>query len=263
MSERLRVLIADDEPLALRRLTIALASMPDVEVVGAASDGRAASEAIRRLDPDVALLDVRMPGLDGFAVVEALAVDAAPAVIFISAFESYAVRAFSSNAVDYLLKPVEFPRLADALSRARARRQSLSAERRAAELSEIVRALREEARGRDGQRYESEFWVRDRGRFVRARVDEIERITAERDYVRLHWKGRSLLVRETMADLEHRLDPAVMIRIHRSSFVNIAFVQAVRRGVGGRLIVELASGLEAPVGRTYAQSLTDMVHARR
>ena len=262
MRQPLRVLLADDEPLALRRLKLALAAMPDVQVVGAVADGVQTIDAMRELQPDAVLLDIKMPLADGFEVAEAIEDAGAPALIFVTAYDSYALRAFETSAVDYLLKPVEFDRLAAALDRARERRAAQDAGKRAQELSDVLDALRRENRGRDSPAYEREFWIRERGRFFRVPVSEIERIEAERDYVRLHWDGRTLLYRETMTNLEERLDPETMLRVHRSAFVNWARLKSVRRDLGGRLYAVLASGAEVPVSRAYASRVLAELKAR-
>ncbi len=172
-AEPLRLLLADDEPLALRRIKLALQDIPGVEVVGAASDGAQAINAMRDLRPDVVLLDIRMPLADGFEVANAVEDAGGPSVIFVSAYESYAVRAFETSAVDYLLKPVEFERLASALDRARERRAAQDAGRRAEELAAVLDALKKEAEEREGPRYDKEFWIRDRGRFLRVPVADV------------------------------------------------------------------------------------------
>jgi DNA-binding LytR/AlgR family response regulator len=248
--------------LALRRLLLALSAIPDVQVVGSVSDGAQAIAAMREMRPDAVLLDIKMPMADGFEVAEAVEEAGNPAVIFVTAYDSYALRAFETSAVDYLLKPVEFDRLAAALERARERRAAQDAGRRAEELAAVLDALRREARDRDGPRYEREFWIRERGRFVRVPVAEVDRIEAERDYVRLHWDGRTLLYRETMSNLEERLDPDVMLRVHRSAFVNWAKLKAVHRDTSGRLLAILASGDEVPVSRAYAQRVMSEMKTR-
>src|SRR5690606_28015818 len=184
-AEPLRLLLADDEPLALRRMKLALQDIPDVEIVAAASDGAQAISAMMALRPDVVLLDIKMPLADGFEVANAVEDCGGPAVIFVSAFDSFAVRAFETSAIDYLVKPVEFERLASAIDRARARRAADTAGKRAEELAAVLDALRREADERDGSQFEKEFWIRDRGRFLRVPVEDVERIEAERDYVRL------------------------------------------------------------------------------
>ncbi|MGE3251860.1 MAG: LytR/AlgR family response regulator transcription factor [Hyphomonadaceae bacterium] len=254
--------MADDEPLALRRLRLALNAMDDVQVVGAVSDGAQAVDAVRELKPDAVLLDIKMPIHDGFEVVEAMEGAGAPAVIFVTAYDSYALRAFETSAVDYLVKPVEFDRLSAALNRVRERRAAMDAGRRAQELADVLEALRTEKRTHDDPVYEREFWIRERGRFFRVPVAEIERIEAERDYVRLHWDGRTLLYRETMTNLEERLDPEVMLRVHRSAFVNWARLKSVRRDLGGRLYAVLASGAEVPVSRAYASRVLQELKTR-
>jgi DNA-binding LytR/AlgR family response regulator len=258
----LRLLLADDEPLALRRIRLALQEIPDVEIVGAASDGAQAITQMRALRPDVVLLDIKMPLADGFEVANAVEDAGGPEVIFVSAFDSYAVQAFETSAVDYLVKPVEFERLASALGRARERRAAKDAGRRAEELAAVLEALKREADEREGPRYEKEFWIRDRGRFLRVPVADVERIEAERDYVRLHWEGRTLLHRETMSHLEERLDPNLMLRVHRSAFVNWKRLKAVRRDANGRLMAVLESGEEVAVSRAYAQRVMQEMRSR-
>lgn len=261
-AEPLRLLLADDEPLALRRIRLALADIPNVEIVGAASDGAQAINFMRDLRPDVVLLDIKMPLADGFEVANAVEDAGSPAVIFVSAFDSYALQAFQTSAVDYLVKPVEFERLASALDRARERRAAKDAGRRAEELQAVLEALKREANDREGPRYEKEFWIRDRGRFLRVPVAEVERIEAERDYVRLYWEGRTLLHRETMSNLEEKLDPDTMLRVHRSAFVNWKRLKSVRRDPNGRLMAVLESGDEVPVSRAYAQRVMQEMKAR-
>jgi two-component system LytT family response regulator len=261
-AEPLRLLLADDEPLALRRMKLALEGIPNVEVVGSASDGAQAINAMRDLKPDVVLLDIKMPLADGFEVANAVEDSGGPAVIFVSAFESYALRAFETSAVDYLLKPVEFERLASAIDRARERRAAKHAGRRAEELAAVLDALKKESDEREATQYEKEFWIRDRGRFLRVPVGDVERIEAERDYVRLYWEGRTLLHRETMSHLEEKLDPNIMLRVHRSAFVNWKRLRAVRRDANGRLMAVLESGDEVPVSRAYAQRVMQEMKSR-
>ncbi|MGE0597050.1 MAG: LytR/AlgR family response regulator transcription factor [Hyphomonadaceae bacterium] len=263
MGEQLRLLLADDEPLALRRLKLALEDIPDVEIVGAASDGAEAIDAMRALKPDVVLLDIKMPLADGFDVANAAHEAGGPAVIFVTAFDSYALQAFETSAVDYLLKPVEFDRLASALKRARERRAASDAGRRAEELAEVLETLKRESQEREEPRFDREFWIRERGRFLRVPVADVERIEAERDYVRLHWEGRTLLYRETMSHLEERLDPDVMLRVHRSAFVNWARLKAVHRDANGRLLAVLDTGNEVPVSRAYAQRVMSEMKNRK
>lgn len=258
----IRVLLADDEPLARERLALAVAGIPEAEVVAMARNGREALEAIRRLRPDVAVLDILMPGLDGFAVVEALRQgDHVPEVVFVTAFHQHAVRAFEVHAVDYLLKPVDFDRFREALAQARQRLVGRNAQARLAELQTLVASLQGTGAPDDGCLRET--WVRSTRGLVRLRFDEVELVTAEGDYVALHSGGRSHLVQHTMAELESRLDPAVFRRVHRSAIVNLRRVEAIRRRRSRALLLMLDDGRQVPVGPTYAAATLDALRARR
>ncbi len=204
-----------------------------------------------------------MPLADGFEVANAVTESGGPGVIFVTAFDTYALQAFETSAVDYLLKPVEFDRLASALQRARARRSEKDAGRRAEELAEVLESLKREAGDRDDPQYDKEFWIRERGRFLRVPVVDVDRIEAERDYVRLYWEGRTLLYRETMSHLEERLYPDVMLRVHRSAFVNWSRLKAVHRDANGRLLAVLDNGDEVPVSRAYAQRVMAEMKTRK
>jgi DNA-binding LytR/AlgR family response regulator len=240
----LRVLVVDDEPLAIRRLEMALSGMDGVAIAGSAGDGLTAMAEIARLRPDVVLLDIRMPGMDGLALMEALRTAEAPAVIFVTAFSRFAVDAFKLAAVDYLLKPIEFPRLAEALERARASLASKAAVKRLAELQAAVGTLAPESP------YARELWITRRGVRHRVPLDTVEWIEAERDYVRLHLSERTHLVRQSMRGLERQLDPAAFARIHRSALVRLDRVTGLGAG-----IVTLASGGRAPLARRHAAAL--------
>jgi len=254
MMAPISVLVADDEPLARRRLQLALSQMRDVRFIGFARDGGETVEAIRAKTPDVVLLDVKMPVLDGFEVADAVA-DGGPEIVFVTAYDQFAVRAFEAHAVDYLLKPVEFDRLALALQRARESRVARAAQSRVQELTEVVEVLRAETRAPPDKRFEKEFWIKDRGQWLRVPVENIDWIEAERDYMRLHCGARSHLLRATMAGLESLLDPAEWSRIHRSVLVRRARVAAVRRSPSGGLVVRMTGGAETPVGRAYMQAV--------
>jgi two-component system, LytTR family, response regulator len=259
---RLRVLIVDDEPLAVRRLQIALGRIPEVELVGVAEDGRSALEAIAASLPDVVLLDIKMPGLNGFEVAEALDGAGAPAVIFVTAFDRFAVKAFDAHALDYLVKPVEFDRLVEALGRARERRDQQTQAAELEELKAVLAQLRApESEPAPDSRFETEFWVRDRQGYVRVPVARIEWIDAERDYVRLHAGGRAYMLRDTMQRLEERLDPSTFARIHRSVIVQIGRVEGIRKTATGALRAVMSSGAELPIGRRHAGFVERLVRA--
>ncbi len=236
----LRILVADDEPLATERLQLLLARVGGVDLVGTASDGDSAVRMAEALNPDAVLLDIAMPGLDGIDVARALARHRpSPAVIFITAFDQFAVAAFEVAAVDYLMKPVEPSRLVAALDRARLHlkhRHEQDAARDSADVSPFL----------------EEFWASDRTGLVRIASRDIDRITAERDYMRLHVGARSWLIHHSMAALEERLDPQTFVRLHRSAIVRREFIAGFSRNPSGRWIARLADQSEQPVGRLYA-----------
>jgi two-component system response regulator AlgR len=231
----LRTLIVDDEPLAVERVQVICAEIPSVAVVGTASDGAAALRLAEKLQPDLVLLDMTMPELDGLGVARRFAQqEAAPVVIFVTAHDHFAVEAFDLEAVDYVLKPVSADRLARAITRALARRG--------------------QRRPRQG-RYLEELWVPHRSELLRIAVSEVFRIDAERDYVRLHVgtgpAARSYLLLQTIAGLEARLDPEQFIRIHRSTILRRDHIRGLRHDGLGVWSAELVSGEALRIGRTY------------
>jgi len=245
MSEEaaLRTMIVDDEPLAIERMQVLCAELDQLQVVGTASDGEAALRLADKLKPDLMLLDMTMPGLDGLGVARALAKrDRPPAVIFVTAHEDFAVEAFDLEAVDYVLKPVAAERLERAIDRAIARR--------------------ERASGESGE-WLSEFWVPHRSELLRIDAAQVERIDAERDYVRLHvgakeGQGRSYLLLQTIAGLEGRLDPSNFIRIHRSTILRRDRIRGLRHEGLGVWSVELDNGEALRIGRTYLRKVKAM-----
>ncbi|MBL8532040.1 MAG: response regulator transcription factor [Hyphomonadaceae bacterium] len=250
----LRVLIADDEPLALRRITIALERAPDVEVVGTAKNGVEAVAMIRQLKPDVVLLDIDMPHLDGMAVAEAIAGANAPSIIFITAHESFALPAFDRGAVDYLLKPLDEDRLHRALERSRGAVGARGAQGRIAELKALVAALR--ARTKPDQADE-DFWVSRRQELIRVRLADVLWISVDGDYAILHTKDGAFLVHESLRSIEARLDPAVFLRVHRSAIVRRSAIEAVERMPMGGLQLRLALGAVVRVSKPYRRAVSD------
>ncbi len=257
---RIRVLLVDDEPLAIRGLRLRLEPHADIEIVGEAANGREAIRAIRTEKPDVVFLDIQMPGFDGFSLVSALADVEPPLFVFVTAYSDYAVRAFEAQAVDYLMKPVETDRLALTLDRVRARlaerRLCQEAERLAARLAEVdpqaVADLAEVAEPAP-ERYERVISVKDQGQIFRVEVDSIERIDAAGDYMCLATAERTLILRETMKDLEKRLDPRKFQRVHRSTIVNLDRVRQVKPHTNGECFLTLASGATVKVSRSYRE----------
>ncbi len=234
----LKILIADDEPLATERLQLLLARSPNVDLVGTASDGEAAVRLAEGLEPDVLLLDIAMPGMDGIDVARALADRRpTPAVIFVTAFDQFAVAAFEVAAVDYLMKPIEPARLQMALDRARVH---------------LRHRGEAEAPGPSASAHLDEFWASDRSGLVRIAARDVDRVSAERDYMRLHVGARSWLIHHSMAALEERLDPQLFVRLHRSAIVRRDFISGFSRNPSGRWIARLGDGSEQPVGRLYA-----------
>ncbi len=262
MTRKLRVVAVDDEALALRRIEILLSAIPDVELAGTAADGEEALELIERLRPHVVLLDVRMGEMSGFEVVERLAGPQAPLVIFTTAFDRYAIRAFKVSATDYLLKPIELDRMKAAFEKARWSLAAKEAEMRAAELLQIVEALREQDHTTETRRYDTELWATRRDEVVRVPVVELDWIEAERDYVRLHIGDQSYLLRETMLALQERLDPRKFVRIRRSALVRVDRITGIRRVSYGDFRVLLSSGGEVRVGRTYVKQIRHMISSR-
>lgn len=240
MPEALRTLIVDDEPLAVERLQILCARIADITLVGTAADGAAALRLIESLSPDLLLLDIQMPGMDGMAVAQALAARSArPALIFVTAFDQFAVAAFDVAAVDYLLKPVEAERLERAIARIRNR------------IGEAAPVLPPSPWAR-------EFWVPHRSGIVRIAAGDIDLVEAERDYMRLHVGPRSFLLHETITELERQLDPAQFVRLHRSTLVRRDRIAGFRHNGAGTWEVQLRDGRWLRVGRTYLSNARAM-----
>ncbi|MBB5684036.1 LytR/AlgR family response regulator transcription factor [Sphingobium boeckii] len=234
----MRTLIVDDEPLAIERLQLICAKEPMIEVVGTASDGAAALRLVEALQPDLLLLDISMPELDGIGVARALVrrPGPRPAIIFVTAFDGFAVEAFDIEAVDYVLKPVSPERLVRAVARVAER----SSQQGDIDAPPVVESA-----------YADEFWVPHRAELIRIASQDIERIEAERDYMRLHVGGRSFLLHHTIASLEQRLDPARFIRLHRSLIVRRDRIRKLRHDGSGVWFADLGDDGEVRIGRTY------------
>lgn len=250
----LRILLVDDEPLALARLRGLLGEAPGVEVVGEARTGAEALDFVTSQKPDLVLLDIEMPGMDGLSVARALGAPGGPEVVFATAFDRYATAAFDVDATDYLLKPVKAARLRLALDRARRRRELRRAGQQVLELELTLAAARDRTRSATSS-YESELWVPKRDGVFRVPVSAIEWIEAARDYVLLHTAMRSHIYRTTMSALERRLDPADLMRVHRSAFVRLGSVASVQQSAPGQVALSLADGTVIQVGPTYAEAV--------
>jgi len=234
----LRTLIVDDEPLAVERMQVICAALGELSVVGTASDGAAALRLAEALAPDLLLLDMTMPEMDGLAVARELAkVERRPAVIFVTAHDNFAVEAFDLEAVDYVLKPVTPDRLERAIARAVARRG-------------------QPAGGESD--WLSELWVPHRSELIRIEAAQVDRIDAERDYVRLHVGETSYLLLQTVTGLEARLDPGEFIRIHRSCILRRDRIRGLRHEGLGVWSVEVEGGEALRIGRTYLSKVKAM-----
>lgn len=234
-AERLRTLIVDDEPLAVERMQILCAGLDQVDLVGTAADGEAALRLIDALKPDLILLDIAMPQCDGMSVAASLArVSQRPAVIFCTAFDQHAVAAFEVAAVDYVLKPVSADRLARAVARA-----------------VEARGLKGDEPAPPSSRWIEDFWVPHRSEMIRISASDVERIDAERDYMRLSVGGRSYLIHQTISELERRLDPERFLRLHRSVIVRRDRIVKLRHDGLGAWYAELVDGASVRIGRTY------------
>jgi two-component system LytT family response regulator len=241
-----KVVIVDDEPLAREGLRALLAGDREVEVVAECADGQVAIDAIRRTKPDIVFLDVQMPDLDGFDVLRALAGEPLPAVVFVTAYDKYALRAFDVHAVDYLLKPFHDERFAEALARAKARRGENMTERIARLLDErkpkVMRVL-----------------VKTGGRVLFIRADEIDWIEAADYYVKLHVAGKVHMLRESMAALEARLDPELFFRVHRSAIVNLERVRELQPFSRREHVLVLRDGTRLRLTRSRRERLAALL----
>ena len=237
----LRVMVVDDEPLAREGLAELLNAVPDVTVIGVYADGESALRAIEADLPDVLCVDIRMPGLDGFDVVAALDPEHMPAVIFITAYDAFAVRAFEVNAMDYLLKPVTSDRLAGALAKARARKRGEVLPQ--GQLMNLLEGLAESRRSSGAGR----LIVREVGRIIVIPTSDVDWIEGADYYARLHVGPKSHLIRESLLSLEKRLDPARFLRLHRSAIVNLTRVRAVEAAERGDGLVVLSTGAKVRV----------------
>ena len=240
---RIRTLIADDEPLARRGIRILLERQSGIEIVGEATGGLEAADLIKRLRPDLVFLDVQMVGCDGFETLIRVGPEAAPVVVFVTAYDEYALRAFEFNAVDYLLKPYDDVRFAAALDRARdlvMRKRNDIVDNRLTRLLEHI-----EGEGRD------RILLKSSGEIIFLKTSEIDWIEAEGDYVKFHVAGRTHLMRGTMAALEERLDPARFIRIHRSTIVNADRLRKLSPSFEGEYAVVLQDGTKLRLSRGY------------
>lgn len=245
----MRALLVDDEPLARQRIRQLLQDEADVEVAGEAGNGMDAVRLIEELKPDLVFLDVQMPELDGFAVVDTIGVERMPPTLFVTAYDQHAVRAFEVHALDYLLKPFDRERFQRALARVREWRGRPV--RNPQPFESLLAEMRKDRPVPD------RFLVRSGDRYVLLKAAAIQWIEAEDNYVRLHVEGESHLMRHTMSGILERLDPRQFRRIHRSAIVNLDFVRELQSWTGGDMLVLMRDGTRLTLSRTFREQFSE------
>lgn len=266
----IRTILIDDEKLAIQGMQLRLEKFDDIEIIDTCLNGREAIRKIKTLKPDLVFLDIQMPGFDGFSVVKGIMDIEPPLVVFCTAYSEHAVKAFEAQAVDYLLKPVDDVRLADAIDRIRERIRDKKGREEADKLMNVLNEvapdavealdLGEEDDAAASNRYEKLINIKDRGQIFRVDVDTIERIDAAGDYMCIYTGDNSLILRETMKDLEKRLDPRNFQRVHRSTIVNLGLVRQVKPHTNGECFLVLESGAQVKVSRSYRDVVARFVH---
>jgi len=249
--KKLTALIVDDEPLARERLMGLLAAEHDIEVIGECRDGEEAVGAIHARHPDLVLLDVEMPRMNGFQVIDTIGADDMPMVIFVTAYDQHAIRAFEVRALDYLLKPFDRTRFTDALQRARTQIETQTTGDLGRRLIALMKDLKREPPKTD------RLVVKSGGRLFFLRADEVDWIEAAGNYVRLHVGPQAHLLRETMNGIEARLDPERFFRIHRCRIVNVERIQEMQPWLNGEYSVVLRSGVRLTLSRGYRERLQE------
>ncbi|HWZ58984.1 MAG TPA: LytTR family DNA-binding domain-containing protein [Gemmatimonadaceae bacterium] len=256
MSDRIRVVVADDEPIARAGLRTLLAADSNVELVAECADGRGTIETIRRVRPDVVFLDVQMPDVDGFDVLRALDGEPLPVVVFVTAYDQYAIRAFEVHALDYLLKPFDDVRFADTLARAKAAARDRQREDVAARLARLL----DDAERRSPRPIR--LVVKSGGRVLFVRADEIDWIEAADYYVKLHVAGAVHMLRESMSALEERLDRRMFFRAHRSAIVNLERVRELQPFSRREYALVLRDGTRLRINARRRQQLEALLGGR-
>ena len=264
----IRTILVDDESLAIQGLQLRLEPHDDVEIIATCLNGREAIRAIKTDKPDLVFLDIQMPGFDGFSVVQGLMEVEPPLFVFVTAYSDHALRAFEADAVDYLMKPVDVSRLADTLDRVRQRLAEKRGVEEAGRLKEVLAEVAPEhddigaadEEGPAANRFEKLINIKDRGQIFRVDVDTIEKIDAAGDYMCIYTGDNTLILRETMKDLEKRLDPRRFQRVHRSTIVNLDLVKQVKPHTNGECFLVLDSGAQVKVSRSYREVVARFVH---
>ncbi len=264
----IRTILVDDEKLAIQGLELRLQPFDDIEIVATCHNGREAIRKIKTLKPDLVFLDIQMPGFDGFSVVQGVMDIDPPLFVFVTAYSEHAIKAFEAQAIDYLMKPVEPERLADTMDRVRSRladkRTSDELDRLRTVINEVAPNAADNLSSVDDDlastRFEKLINIKDRGQIFRVDVESIERIDAAGDYMCIYTADNSLILRETMKDLEKRLDPSTFQRVHRSTIVNLDQVRQVKPHTNGECFLVLESGAQVKVSRSYRDVVARFVH---
>ncbi len=264
----IRTILVDDEKLAIQGMELRLQAFEDIEIVATCHNGREAIRKIKTLKPDLVFLDIQMPGFDGFSVVQGIMDIDPPLFVFVTAYSEHAIKAFEAQAIDYLMKPVEPDRLADTMERVRTRlatkRTTDELERLRSVINEVAPNAADNLPSMDDDltstRFEKLINVKDRGQIFRVDVESIERIDAAGDYMCIYTAETSLILRETMKDLEKRLDPRTFQRVHRSTIVNLDQVRQVKPHTNGECFLVLESGAQVKVSRSYRDVVARFVH---
>jgi two-component system, LytTR family, response regulator len=250
---KIRTVIVDDEDLARERIQSLLEQEPDIEIVGLCSDGASAIETIDRERPDLVFLDVQMPGMDGFDVVENIEPEHVPAIVFVTAHDGHALRAFEINALDFLLKPFDQPRFEKALERARAQVNRDRSSLFDARLVSLLEGLHDE------RKYPERLIVKSGGRVFFVRTEDIDWVEASGNYVKVHAKGEAHLIRESMKNMETKLDAKTFVRIHRSAIVNIDRIKELEPWFHGEYVVIMRDGTRLTASRVFSERLSTAI----
>lgn len=250
--KKIRTLIADDEPLARERIRALLAEQDDIDVVGEARDGEEAVQAILSHAPDLVFLDIQMPRMDGFEVIRTVGADNMPLVVFVTAYDQHALKAFDVRALDYLLKPFDRDRFAESIGRVRDAIEHSGSDEIGRRLLEIVRELKPGTPPRSDR-----LVIKSAGRLFFLRIDEIDWVEAAGNYVKLHVGADEHLLRETMNGIEQKLDPDTFFRIHRSRIVNMERIKELQPWFNGEYVVILHNGTKLTLSRGYREKLQE------
>ena len=252
---KIRTLLVDDEPIARRGIRQQLKSETDVEIIGECANGEEAVAAIRAQSPDLVFLDVQMPLLSGFGVVEEVGVDQLPAVVFVTAYDEHAIRAFEVNALDYLLKPIEPRRFQKTLNRVRDQLNQSSDKQLNEKLAALLEMLEHSDAILKKQSYLERVVIKESERVLMLPVADVEWITAHGNYVQIHTRSRAHLLRDTMDAMERKLDPAKFVRLRRSTIVNAERVRELKPLFNGEYTIFLQNGVELTSSRRYRKNL--------